>query len=126
MKTLNAPGKGEVKYDHRNDVLLFKIRDRDYSISMDFGNLVADLDKEGFITGLRIFDASKVFEMHKLALNGIKNFEFKTKVENKVVTIQLRFTSTLRNKPTIKQGQDFVREALSSQIKDSEVICSVA
>ena len=125
-KHLDARGKGEYTYDYRNDVLLFKIMDRECAISIDFDNLIVDIDKEGFITGLRIFDASQVFKLSKMALNSVRAFEFNTKVEDKIITIQLRFTSISSNKPVIKQGQDFVREALSSQIKDSEVLCTVA
>ena len=125
-KNLDAKGKGEYSYDYRNDILLFKIRDREYSLSIDFDNLIADIDIEGFITGLRIFDASRVFKLSKMALNNVRAFEFNTKVEDKIITIQLRFTAVLRNKPVIKQGQDFVREALGSQIKNSEVLCTVA
>ncbi len=126
MKHLNAKGKGEYSYDYRNDILLFKVKDRDYMKSLDFDNLVVDIDKEGFITGLRIFDASKIFRLQKLALKNLKNFEFSAKIEKRIVSIQLRFNSILRNKSTIKQGQDFIREALRSKINDSEVLCTVA
>ena len=124
-KYLDAKGKGEYAYDYKNDLLLFKIKNREYLKSIDFGNLVFDIDKEGFITGLRVFDASAVLKIPKLALKNIRHFEFSTKVENKVITAQLRFMAVLRNKPVIKLGQDFVREALNSKINDSEVICTV-
>lgn len=123
---LDARGKGEYTYDFRNDILLFKIKDRDYAMSIEFENLIVDIDKEGYITGLRIFDASQVFKLSKLALNNVKRFEFNTKVEDKIITIQLRFTSILRNKPVIKHGQDIVREASDSHIKNSEVLCTIA
>ena len=95
-------------------------------MSLDFGNLIVDIDKAGFITGLRIFDASTVFKLSKIALNRVKQFEFNTKVEEKVITIQLRFFAEMRNKALIKQGQDFIREAVDSKIQDSEVVCTVA
>lgn len=123
---LDARGKGEYTYDFRNDILLFKIKNRDYAMSIEFENLIVDIDTQGYITGLRIFDASQLFKLSKLALSNVKIFEFNTKVENKVITIQLRFTSVLRNKPVIKHGQDIVREASSSQIRNSEVLCTVA
>ncbi|MCX6706891.1 MAG: DUF2283 domain-containing protein [Candidatus Woesearchaeota archaeon] len=125
-KHLNAKGKGESSYDYKNDILLFKIKDREYKLSLDFGNLVVDVDKEGFITGLRIFDASQLLRLSKLALKNVKQFEFNAKVEEKVITIQLRFMSMLRNKCLVKQGQDFVRDAINSKIEDSEVSCTVA
>ena len=123
---LDARGKGEYTYDYRNDILLFKIKDRDYTMSIEFENLIVDIDKKGYITGLRIFDASQVFKLTKPALNNVKRFEFNTKVENKVITIQLRFMSVLRNRPVIKHGQDIVREASNSHIRNSEVLCTVA
>ena len=125
QKYLNAKGKGEYTYDYRNDILLFKTKNRDYLKSIDFDNIALDIDKEGFITGARVFDASKIFNLSKLALKNIKKFEFHSKAENRIITIQLRFTAMLRNKPVIKHGQDFIREAIHSKIKDSEVTCTV-
>ncbi|MBI4451955.1 DUF2283 domain-containing protein [Candidatus Woesearchaeota archaeon] len=125
MRHLKAPGRGEYLYDYRNDILLFKIRDRNYAISVEFDNFIVDIDEEGFITGLRIFDASQIFKLSKVALNNLKSFEFHAKAENGVISVQLRFDCMVRN-AIIKQGHDFVREAADSHIKNSEVICTVA
>ncbi len=125
MKHLKAPGKGEYSYDYRNDILLFKIRDRNYIISIEFDNFIVDIDEEGFITGLRIFDASQVFKLSKVVLSNLRSFEFHTRAENGVISVQLRFNCVLRNS-VIKQGHDFVREASDSHIKNSEVLCTVA
>lgn len=125
-KHLEARGKGEYTYDYANDILLFKVKNRDYSKSIEFDNLVADIDKEGFITGLRVFDASQIFELPKMALNNVKQFEFNAKAENKVITIQLKFIPVLRNKPLIKQGQNLVREAFGTEIRNADVLCTVA
>jgi len=125
-KHLEAKGKGEHTYDYANDMLLFKIKNRDYLKSLDFDNLIVDIDKEGFITGLRIFDASEIFNIPKLALKSIKSWRFNASVEDKKVTIQLEFIPILRNKPLIKQGQNLVREAIGSEISNSEVLCTVA
>ena len=94
--------------------------------SLDFDNLIVDIDKEGFITGLRIFDASEIFNIPKLALKNIKSWRFNASIEDKKVTIQLEFIPILRNKPLIKQGQNLVREAIGSEVSDSEVLCTVA
>ena len=123
---LAAEGKGEYTYDYSNDILLFKIKDRDYLKSLDFDNLIVDIDKEDFITGMRIFDASKIFNIPKLALKNIKSFRFNARVEDKKVTIQLEFIPILRNKPLIKQGQNLIREAIGSEVRNSEVVCTVA
>ena len=123
---LAAEGKGEYTYDYLNDILLFKIKDRDYLKSLDFDNLIVDIDKEGFITGMRIFDACEIFNLPKLALKNIKFFKFNARVEDKKVTIQLEFIPVLRNKPLIKQGQNLIREAIGSEVRNSEVVCTVA
>jgi hypothetical protein len=125
-RILNAKGKGEYSYDYKNDVLLFKIKDRDYKKSLDFGNLIVDIDKEDFITGLRIFDASKIFEIDKLALKNVREFEFNAKIEERTVTIQLKFIPIIRNKPVMKQGQDFIRDADDNMLKDSKVVCTIS
>ena len=124
MKQLKAIGKGEWAYDYNNDMLTFKTKDRDYNTSLEFENLILDIDKEGFITGLRIMDASTSLKLAKISLSKIKNFEFISKIKNNIVTIQLRFTSEQRNKD-LQYAQDFVREA-STSIQNSELICTVA
>jgi len=122
---LEALGKGECIYDYAHDILLFKIRERDYLKSLDFDNLIVDIDTEGFITGLRIFDASKVFSIPKLALKSIKTFKFRARIEDKKVTIQLEFIPILRNKPLLRQSQNLVREAIGSEVNDSEVLSTI-
>jgi len=123
---LDAKGEGEYSYDYKNDIMIFKIRNREYAQSLDFGNLIADIDTKGFITGLRIMDASTIFKLKKIALRSLKSFEFNSQVEDKVINIQLRFMAVLRNKPIVTHGQDFVREALQSNIENSKVVCTVS
>ncbi len=125
-KHLDARGKGEFTYDYANDMLLFKVKDRDYGKSVDFDNIVVDFDKEGYITGLRVIDASKCFDLTKMALKGLQEFEFNSRVEDKVISIQLKFTLCERNKPKVVQRQDFIREAVDAEINDSESSCTVA
>jgi len=124
-KHLDARGKGEIDYDYANDVLLFKVKDRDYLKSVDFDNIVIDVDTKGFITGMRIFDASKMFNLSKLSLKNIRGFEFNAKAEDKVISIQLRFVAELRNKKSVIQGQNIER-ASDAFINNSEVCCTVA
>jgi len=125
MRNLNCKGNGEYTYDYVHDILLFKIKNRDYLKSIDFDNIVADIDTKGYITGLRIFDASKLFGMPKLSLKNVREFRFEIQVEDKVITIKLNFTSILRNRPIIQQGQNLVREATNSDIENSQVLCTV-
>jgi hypothetical protein len=122
MRELSAVGKGEYVYDYDNDILLFKVKDRDYLKSIDFGNLIVDIDKEGFATGLRVFDASLVFDLEKHALKSVKSFSFIATSESGLVSIKLKFVVISRNKQ-ISCGQDFVREATG--LEDSCVTSTV-
>lgn len=123
---LDAKGKGEQIYDFDNDILTFKVKDREYDKSIDFDNFVIDLDTEGYIIGIRIFDASKVFKIKKFGLKNINSFEFNSSIKDKIITVQLKFMYVLRNRQIAIQGQDFIREALHTKINDSEVLCTVA
>ncbi len=123
-KTLDARGKGESRYNYRYDILFFKIKGRDYLKSLDFGDIIVDIDTEGFITGIQIFDASNMFKLDKLTLREIKNWEFKTKAQDRVITIQLMFVMVRRNKQIVQRGENLVRETVS-QLEDAEVLCTV-
>lgn len=122
-RQLKAPGKGEVDYDYKNDILFFKIKGREYKKSIDFGNLVLDVDKEDYITGIQIFDASKLFKMPKDALLKIKQWEFQTKVEEKTITVQITFEAMKRNKIIIEKGYNLERET-KTPLKESEILCT--
>lgn len=124
-KHLDGRRKGEYSYDYEFDILLFKAKDRDYAKSVDFENLTVDIDTEGFVMGIRIFDASTIFGLSKIALSSIKNFELTTKVEEGVINLQLKFKTVLRNKAITTHGHNFVREALGSHIQDSESTLSI-
>ncbi|HLC66826.1 MAG TPA: DUF2283 domain-containing protein [Candidatus Nanoarchaeia archaeon] len=125
-KKLNAEGKGEWSYDDANDILLFKTKDRYYERSIEFGDIVLDIDRENFITGVQIFAGSKIFGMSREALRTIKQFSLTTKVESSQVVVQLRFTTTSLNKPSVTQGQEFVHSLGNLKLGNSEVVCTVA
>ncbi len=122
-KELNAKGKGEADYDYKNDTLFFKIKNRTYLKSLDFGDVVVDIDKEGFITGVQIFDASQLFGVPKDSLLKVRKWEFNAKVENNIVTVNLTFEVLKRNKVLVKQNIE--REA-EAPLKDSKVLCTIS
>src|SRR3989338_6073385 len=99
-------GKGEMDYDYANDVLFFKTRDREYARSIEFANVVIDIDREGFITGIQIFEASKYLGIAKAHLRQCTDWKFVTRIEGDVIMIRLNFFVRVRNrlveaKPTI-------------------------
>ena len=128
-KHLDGKGKGSFSYDYKYDILMFKIKGRKYKTSFEFQNFVADIDEEGFITGVRIFDASKVFKIDKYVLKNITEWEFNTRTENNIITITFRFSSKIRNKliPLLSAKENFTqqlsREA-PSPINDASVECA--
>lgn len=121
MKHLEA--KGEMDYDYTNDILFFKVKNRDYNHSIELEDIVLDVDQEGYITGLQIFGASKMFNVDKEALKNIKRWEFKVRVEEKVIFVQLMFKILRRNK-VVECGQNLIRET-SSLLTNSEVLCKM-
>ncbi len=123
-KHLDAKGKGEVIYNYEDDILLFKIKDRDYMKSIDFDNITADIDTEGFITGVRVFDASKILELQKTSLSKINSLEFNAKIEGNIVSVQLKFECGLGKKLMV-QRENLVREAIGLDMMNSEVLCSM-
>ena len=122
---LNGTGKGEFMYDYKNDLLMFKVKDREYKHSLEFENFVVDIDEHGFVTGLRVFDASKLFELDKIVLRNIHEMGFKAIIENNTITISLKFISELRNKsiPLENFTQRITTPILSEQLQDSVVEC---
>lgn len=120
---LDAKGKGEMDYDYANDILFFKIKDREYDHSIELNDIVLDVDASGIITGIQIFGASDIFHIEKEALQNIKKWEFSIQTEGKVISIQLMFEMLRRNK-IVERGQNLIRET-SSPLRDAEVMCAV-
>ena len=121
-KHLDAKGKGEKDYDNSNDILFFKVKDREYNHSIELEDFVLDVDKEGYITGIQIFGASKMFNVDKDTLRNVQKWEFKVRTEGKVISVQLMFEMLRRNQ-IVERGQNLVREA-PSLLADSEVMCA--
>ncbi|MBS3077849.1 DUF2283 domain-containing protein [Candidatus Pacearchaeota archaeon] len=90
--------EGEMDYDYAEDILLFKVKDREYDFSMEFQNMVVDVDKEQFIVGIQIFDASKFLKMGKEHLRKITNWQFKAKLQDNEFRIDLYYQVVVRNK----------------------------
>jgi len=124
-KKLNGTGKGEFLYDFNNDTLMFKIKDRDYKNSVEFQNFIADVDEEGFVTGIRIMDASKVFGIDKYTLRNVVSWEFKTIVEHGMITIRLNFVGKVRNKEVSVENftQQLTTTLNGYHLADSMVEC---
>ena len=98
MKGKSLEVKGEMDYDFVNDVLFFKIEDREYDFSLEFQNMVIDVDEEEFNTGIQIFEASKFLEIDKSNLKQIPRWKFEAKITGNIVEIRLFYQIEIRNR----------------------------
>ena len=75
IKPRHLEAEGQMDYDYINDILFFKVKDREYDFSIEFQNMVVDVDEEQFIVGIQIFEASKFLKIGKEHLRKITNIE---------------------------------------------------
>ncbi|MBW3002473.1 DUF2283 domain-containing protein [Candidatus Woesearchaeota archaeon] len=129
MKKKKITGKGEFIYDYKHDILTFKMKDRNYKKSIEIQNFAIDIDDKNLITGIRVFDASKVFGVDKYVLKNIVHGEFKADVEKKIVTITLKFVGMQRNRlmSLLSKKQNFIHQITApiKNVSDSIVECAV-
>ncbi len=95
---LKAPGKGEFLYDYKHDILTFKIKDRDYKMSVEFQNFIIDIDTEDFVTGIRILDASKVSGLNKIVFQNMMSGKFEASIQDNIISVRINFVGVFRNK----------------------------
>jgi len=96
MKPRNLEAEGEMDYDYVNDILFFKVKNREYDFSIEFQNMV--IDEEKYVVGIQIFEASKFLGMSKLNLREIPKWQFKAKIENNIIELRLNYQLKVRNK----------------------------
>jgi len=119
IKPRHLEAEGEMDYDYVNDVLFFKIKDREYEFSIEFQNMVIDIDEEKFIVGIQIFEASKFLRMSKINLREIPKWKFNARLDNNTIEIRLDYQLRLRNKVFEKNPiiiQENKSESLSQQL----------
>ena len=115
-------GKGEVDYDYKHDILFFKTKDREYAKSIELlDNLVVDVDKEGFLTGIQIFDAAEYLNIDKKSLLSIPNWQFIINVHENIIEIRLVFQIKIRNK--IVEKNPIISQQINQKLPNSELIC---
>ena len=98
MKPRHLEAEGEMDYDYVNDILFFKVKNREYDFSIEFQNMVIDVDEEKFIVGIQIFEASKFLRMSKINLREIPRWRFNAKLEDNTIEIRLYYQIKLKNK----------------------------
>ena len=94
----NLEAEGEMDYDYVNYVLFFKVKDREYDFSLEFQNIVIDVDSEKFITGIQIFNASEFLRIDKINLRSVPVWQFKASIKDNIIEIRLTYQIVIRNK----------------------------
>ena len=116
-------GKGEVDYDFKHDILFFKTKDRKYAKSIELlDSIVVDVDKEGFLVGIQIFDASGFLNLDKKALLSIPKWVFNANVyDGNKIDIRLVFQIKVRNK--IVEKNPIIAQQINQKLPNSELVC---
>ncbi len=98
IKPKHLEAEGEMDYDYVNDILFFKIKNREYNFSIEFQNMVIDIDEEKFVVGIQIFNASEFLRMSKINLREIPKWQFKSKIEGGIIELRLNYQLKVRNR----------------------------
>ena len=116
-------GKGEVDYDFKHEILFFKTKVTKYAKSIELlDNIVVDVDKERFLVGIQIFDASEFLNLDKKELLSIPKWWFNANVyDGNKIDIRLIFQIKIRNK--IIEKNPIIAQQINQKLPDSEMIC---
>ncbi|NCN99277.1 hypothetical protein COU62_01270 [Candidatus Pacearchaeota archaeon CG10_big_fil_rev_8_21_14_0_10_35_219] len=120
IKPRHLEGKGEMDYDYVNDILFFKVSEREYAFSVEFQNMVIDIDEENFIVGIQIFEASKFLRMSKVNLREIPRWKFNAKLDNNTIEIRLDYQLKVRNR-IFEKNPIIIQENKSESLKPQVV-----
>ena len=125
MKQANRhlTGEGEMDYDYVNDILFFKVKNREYDRSLEFENMVIDIDSENFITGIQIFDASKFLRMDKSVLRAVPKWTFQAYIDEGSIEIRLNFQVSLRNQ--LIEKNPIIIQRNDERLPESEMVVAV-
>src|SRR3989344_8515513 len=116
-------GKGEADYDFKHDILFFKTKNRKYAKSIELlDSIVVDVDKEGFLVRIQIFDASEFLNLDKKELLSIPKWSFNANVyDGNKIDIRLIFRIKVRNK--IIEKNPIIAQQINQKLPNSEMIC---
>jgi len=114
---------GIIDYDYVNDILFFKVKDREYSHSIELLGYVIDLDTEGFVVGLQIFDASTYFKISKASLRQVNNWKLEASLTEGVLQVRLTFNMVVRNR--IIEKSPILVQRIEESLPNSSMICTV-
>lgn len=117
--------EGEMDYDHVNDILFFKIKNREYDFSLEFQNFVVDVDEEQFIVGIQVFDASKFLRISKANLRQVSRWQFKARLNNGELRIDLYYQVIVRNKTINNNIYPIIVRSTSEDVRSPQMVATV-
>ena len=117
-------GKGIVDYDYKYDILLFKTQEREYVKSIEIENMVLDVDKDGFIVAIQIFEASKFLKVYKYALLKVSQWNFEATVKDGMIEFRLTFEVVIRNK--VIEKNPIIIQSISESLPNSKLVCAAS
>jgi len=112
---------GTADYDYKYDILFFKAKGREYVRSIELMNVVLDVDSEGVIVGIQIFDASSFLNVSKNRLMDIPKWRFQVTVATGKVEVRLAFQVKVRNR--IVEKNPIITEPTSEPLQDQKMVC---
>ena len=119
--TRNLTAEGEMDYDYSNDILFFKVKNREYNYSLEFGNIVVDVDSDNFVTGIQLFDASDLLRTSKEELRKIAKWQFQASVNQERIEIRITFQALVRNK-MVEKNPIIVQQATSGLAPENLIV----
>ena len=121
-KNRNLEKEGECDYDYLNDILFFKVKDREYAKSIELDNIVVDVDEEEFVVGAQIFNPSELFSLPKETLRNVRKWQFQASVDQNRLELKLVFQTMFRNK--IIEPRPVIIEPLKQPLPNSRITCN--
>jgi len=125
--------KGEYIYYPKEDNLKLKIKDKkeNYSILLRSkfcksepgeGDIILNIDSEGFVIGISFLEASQIFKISKDSLEKIKKYEYQAKIIKKSISIKVEIEAEQNNKSITKK---FSIKSKTREERETEVDCSM-
>ncbi len=123
MNERKLNGKGEMDYDYVNDILFFKVKNREYDYSLELQNMVLDVDEEEFITGIQIFNASSFLGVSKPNMRLIPKWQFQAKIDHGFIEVRLFYQISIRNK-TIEKNPIIIQKN-TTELPSPQMVATV-
>ncbi len=78
-------------YDPKRDIAFIYSHDYDYQESIKLKNMTLDLNPQGKVVALEIFNSSKSLEVEKKSLTTPEDFLIEISAENRIITVVASF-----------------------------------